>query len=120
MTVCTVSSLLVCVCVCSQWFTVVCDCMYSQSMVYCSLLVCDCVFALASIQLVPGVYTLRLKVTNWMGSDWGEGFINITVHEASHVNSPPVPVILPSSDEMVRTHTQYKHLHQSSFCKYFF
>ena len=48
---------------------------------------------------------MRLKVTNWMGSDWGEGFIDITVHEASHVNSPPVPIILPSADEVVSVYT---------------
>lgn len=50
---------------------------------------------------MPGVYLLKLKVQSWVGSEWGEDFINITVHEASHVNSPPVPVILPSSNAQV-------------------
>lgn len=52
--------------------------------------------------LVPGVYKLRLKVTNWKGSEWGEGFIIVTVHQASYVNSPPVPVILPASESVIK------------------
>lgn len=52
-------------------------------------------------QLVPGMYVLKLKAQSLVDNAWGERLFNITVHEATHVNSPPVPIILPSINSLV-------------------
>ena len=52
-------------------------------------------------QLVEGVYQLKLRVSSLNSQDWGEAYVNVTVHPADRVNSPPVPVILPSNDVTV-------------------
>lgn len=55
---------------------------------YCILL-CDVV------QLVEGVYGIKVSVTGDDGSH-GETCVNVTVHSAPRVNKPPHPVITPS------------------------
>ena len=56
---------------------------------------------MSHFQLVEGVYQLKLRVSSLNSQDWGEAYVNVTVHPADRVNSPPVPVILPSNDVTV-------------------
>lgn len=46
------------------------------------------------VQLVAGVYTLKLTVQNWIGEESGEAVINVTVHAPVRENTiPPTPII---------------------------
>lgn len=69
---------------------------HEQSDVFFPLVCC-----VSHFQLVEGVYQLKLRVRSLNSRDWGEAYVNVTVHPANRVNSPPVPVILPSNDVMV-------------------
>lgn len=51
--------------------------------------------------LVAGVYVLKLSVSSWLGVGLGEAVTNVTVHSPVRKNTPPVPVISPSSHTLV-------------------
>ena len=53
------------------------------------------------MQLVPGVYGLRVTATAPSGQ-FGAEFVNVTVHEEPRENTPPQLVISPSTNYTVR------------------
>ena len=55
---------------------------------------------LFAVQLVPGEYSLRVTARAPNGQ-FGEKFVSVTVHEPQRENTPPRPVISPSTNATV-------------------
>ena len=93
----------VCVCAMTCINCVVCVC--AMTCINCVVCVCVCndlYHVCVCLQLVVGVYVLKLTMKNQLGMVSAEGTVEITVHPAVRVNTPPIPVIKPTQHYSVR------------------
>ena len=67
------------------------------------------------MQLLPGIYGLRVTALAPSGQ-FGEKYVNVTVHDRPRDNTPPRPIISPSSNYTVSTRVIQCLSQVNSFC----